>query len=156
MWCENGLFPQSFPPLSSLKFLRVSRMWNYVFAQPKHFFGDILKDLQLSKFWHFPWVEFCENVFFCFLLIKETFQSASPDPKKREVKKKLKMFTVISIDMYEAKVLSRKRTMKVQNWHKNYGQIMTINISTIKVQRTNTMLHRYLILNSRKLEIQLT
>ena len=31
------------------------------------------------------------------------------------LKEPAKMFTVISIDMYEAKVLSRKRTMKVQN-----------------------------------------
>ena len=49
----------------------------------------------------------------------------------REGKKEAdKMFTVISIDMYEARVLSRKKTMKVKtfsfdgNWqnYNNYGE----------------------------------
>ena len=42
------------------------------------------------------------------------FQSGSPGFYQR-VFKEAKMFTVISIDMYEARVLSRKKTMKVKS-----------------------------------------
>ena len=42
------------------------------------------------------------------------FQSGSPVFYQR-VFKEAKMFTVISIDMYEARVLSRKKTMKVKS-----------------------------------------
>ena len=50
-WAFSSIF-------SPFVFTKIRQGFQDVFAQPKHFFGDILKDLQLSKFWHFPFFSF--------------------------------------------------------------------------------------------------